>query len=96
MTLQAYEIRFGVMNSASTLKVTAFWDPDANVWVAQSEDVPGLVVEAETLDKLVPELEILIPILLAENKIPTTLTNDRLHYRLEASIDNSIDVSKAA
>jgi predicted RNase H-like HicB family nuclease len=29
--------------------VTAEWDSEAAVWVAESEDVPGLVTEAENL-----------------------------------------------
>lgn len=82
--------------SEGALKITAFWDPDAGVWVAESEDVPGLVVEAESLDKLVPELNILIPELLAANNIPAKLTDHRLHYRLDASLSNAIDVHSAA
>jgi hypothetical protein len=30
-----------------TLK--AGWDPEAKVWVATSDDVPGLITEAETV-----------------------------------------------
>ncbi|MHC5825584.1 MAG: DUF1902 domain-containing protein [Nostoc sp.] len=29
-----------------TFKVEAFWDSDAEVWVAASDDIPGLVTEA--------------------------------------------------
>ena len=50
--------------------VTAFWDAEACVWVAESEDVPGLVTEAETMDILVKKLEVLIPELLDENAYP--------------------------
>jgi predicted RNase H-like HicB family nuclease len=28
--------------------VTAMWDSEAAVWVAESEDMPGLVTEAES------------------------------------------------
>ncbi len=31
-------------------RVEAFWDAEAAVWVATSEDVPGLATEAETID----------------------------------------------
>lgn len=79
-----------------TLKVTAVWDPEAEVWVAESDDVPGLVAEAETLDLLVPELNSLIPTLMAENHVATNVADHRLHYRLQACIDKSIDVSSAA
>jgi hypothetical protein len=33
--------------------VTATWDSEASVWVAESEQVPGLVTEAESLEGLV-------------------------------------------
>jgi predicted RNase H-like HicB family nuclease len=32
--------------------VKATWDPEASVWVAESEDVPGLITEADTLEAL--------------------------------------------
>jgi hypothetical protein len=66
------------------------------VWVAESDDLPGLVVEAETLDKLVPELEMLIPALMAENGVRAPLIDDRLHYRLNARISSSIPIPTAA
>jgi len=28
------------------IQVKAFWDSDARVWVAESDDVPGLITEA--------------------------------------------------
>ncbi|WP_434612123.1 DUF1902 domain-containing protein [Tabrizicola sp. M-4] len=37
---------------ARPMTVTAIWDDEANVWVASSEDVYGLNVEAETLEQL--------------------------------------------
>jgi predicted RNase H-like HicB family nuclease len=44
--------------------VRAIWDDEAHVWVATSEDVPGFVTEADTLeqlrDKALPLLEELI------------------------------------
>ncbi|WP_369053434.1 DUF1902 domain-containing protein [Burkholderia gladioli] len=49
------------------VQVSAFWDVDANVWVAESKDVPGLITEAETIDALVRKLEVLIQELQEEN-----------------------------
>ena len=51
------------------LIVNAFWDEEAGVWVASSNsnDVPGLVAEAETMDKLVAVLQDRIPELLEAN-----------------------------
>jgi predicted RNase H-like HicB family nuclease len=50
-------------------KVIAFWDPEASVWVAESEDVPGLVTEAETVEQLVAKLRVLVPELLEANGV---------------------------
>ena len=33
-------------------KVKAFWDAETAVWVATSEDIPGLATEAETIEAL--------------------------------------------
>lgn len=43
------------------------WDEDARVWVVTSDNVPGLVAEAETLERLSTKLEVLIPELLKLN-----------------------------
>ena len=52
--------------------IRAFWDDEAKVWVAHSDDVPGLVTEAQSVDQLVEKLKTLIPELLAENGINAT------------------------
>ena len=51
------------------LKVYAFWDTDAEVWVATSENVPGLVTEAFTIESLTQKLREIIPELLVLNPI---------------------------
>jgi predicted RNase H-like HicB family nuclease len=50
-------------------KVTAFWDPEASVWVAESEDVPGLVTEADSVEQLVAKLRTMVPELLEANGV---------------------------
>jgi hypothetical protein len=45
----------------------ATWDPDAQVWTATSSDVPGLVVESDTLEELVKEAKAIVPDLLELN-----------------------------
>ena len=45
-TAYLIEVMEGVMEKA--LFVRAEWDEDAGVWVATSDDVPGLVAEADT------------------------------------------------
>ena len=49
------------------LIVHAVWDDEAKVWVATSDDVPGLVTEAETTERLIEKLKVMIPELLEEN-----------------------------
>jgi predicted RNase H-like HicB family nuclease len=51
----------------NVVEVRAFFDDDAKVWVAESDDVPGLVTEADTVSALVEKLKVLIPELLDEN-----------------------------
>lgn len=46
---------------------SAEWDADAGVWVASSDDVPGLVTESETLESLDTKLQTLVPKLLEAN-----------------------------
>lgn len=47
--------------------VKAGWDGDTGVWVASSEDVPGLVTEAASWDELDAKLISLVPALLTLN-----------------------------
>jgi predicted RNase H-like HicB family nuclease len=51
------------------ITVNAEWDPEARVWVATSDDVPGLVTEAETVEALAEKLAVMIPELLEANGI---------------------------
>lgn len=48
-------------------KIEAFWDQEAQVWVAESSDILGLVTEADNLDLLTNKLKQMIPELLATN-----------------------------
>jgi uncharacterized protein DUF1902 len=54
---------FGLMRDP-VYHVHVTWDPEARVWVATSEDILGLAVEAPTLQALARKLRILIPELL--------------------------------
>jgi predicted RNase H-like HicB family nuclease len=47
--------------------VRAEWDEEARVWVATSDDVPGLATEGDTLENLIEKLKIMIPELLHAN-----------------------------
>ena len=49
--------------------VEASWDAEAAVWVATSEDVPGLATEAETIEALTQKLRCMIPELVLLNRV---------------------------
>lgn len=49
--------------------IRAEWDQEAAVWVATSDDVPGLATEAETLEALTAKLERMVPELLDANGV---------------------------
>jgi Domain of unknown function (DUF1902) len=57
----------GGLPMSGTILVRADWDPEAKVYVATSDDVPGLVAEAETLEALEVKLQGLVPELLELN-----------------------------
>ncbi len=48
-------------------RIEANWDAEARVWVAESDDVPGLVCEAPTVEDLIEMLHRLVPELLELN-----------------------------
>ncbi|HVJ54340.1 MAG TPA: DUF1902 domain-containing protein [Aliidongia sp.] len=58
-----------------SILVHAVWDPEADVFVATSEDVPGLATEAATPAELLKKLQVMIPELLELNGDPRV--NDR-------------------
>ena len=47
--------------------VKAEWDAEAAVWVASSEDVPGLATGADSFEALIEKLKTVVPELLEEN-----------------------------
>ena len=48
------------------------WDDEAAVWIATSDDVPGLVMESGSLDALIERVRFAIPELLQLNNISST------------------------
>ncbi len=54
---------------ARPYEIIARWDGEAGVWVAESDDVPGLVAEADTPTRLAEKLRGLIPELLHLNGV---------------------------
>ena len=68
-------------------EILAQWDSEAGVWVAESEDVPGLVAEADSPNVLARKLRTLIPELLELNGRPVgPMTSFRVRYQHEESV----------
>ena len=44
--------------------IAARWDAEASVWIATSDDVPGLVIEAATWPAMIEEVRLVLPELL--------------------------------
>jgi predicted RNase H-like HicB family nuclease len=73
--------------------VRAVWDSDAGVWVGESEDVPGLVTEADSVEALEAKLPGLIQDLLedengSEVELPVQIIAEsfsRVHVRTRAA-----------
>ncbi|MBQ9249417.1 MAG: DUF1902 domain-containing protein [Oscillospiraceae bacterium] len=49
-------------------RITMTWDAEASVWIATSEDVPGLVLESGSFDALIERVRFAIPELLELNQ----------------------------
>jgi len=74
------------------LVVTANWDDEARVWVATSDDVPGLATEAKSVEALIEKLKNMIPELLDANgysdgddEVPFQLLVNEAAHRATAS-----------
>lgn len=73
--------------------VRAVWDSEAGVWVAESEDVPGLVTEADSVEALEAKLTGLIQDLLEDEngsdvELPVYIIAEsfsRVHVRTRAA-----------
>jgi predicted RNase H-like HicB family nuclease len=60
-------------NERDHFEVRAHWDAKAGVWWAESDDIPGLVTEAQSFDELVGNVCALIPDLLELNGVRPAL-----------------------
>ena len=63
----------------TNLEIQVPWDNDAGVWIATSEDIPGLCVQADTFDELIdisnqfsPEMLLLSPVSYTHLTLPTS------------------------
>jgi len=68
-----------------SITINARWDPEANVWIATSDDVAGLVVEADTWPAMIEEVRLVLPDLLELSGEPAD--NLSLTFRAEEHLD---------
>jgi predicted RNase H-like HicB family nuclease len=45
-------------------RIEAEWDTEAEIWVATSPDVPGLVLQGRTQDEIVEKVRLVLPALI--------------------------------
>jgi hypothetical protein len=67
--LQSFLKGIGGVMSVKPFFVRAEWDEEARVWVATSDDVPGLATEEDSMEGLIEKLKVIIPELLEANGI---------------------------
>ena len=54
-------------------KVSLTWDDEAYVWLASSDDIPGLALESGSLDALMERVKAAIPDLINERNTDITI-----------------------
>ena len=65
-------------------RVYCTWDPEAQVWISTSDDVPGLATGADTLDALVDKLKVVIRSLLEANGLLSDHTSGDIPFAVIA------------
>ena len=65
-------------------RISFFWDDEANVWIATSEDIHGLILEHSSFDRLMEKVRLAVPELLEmENRLHGTIALDFVALRKE-------------
>ena len=76
------------------LTVQAVWDADVQVWVATSENVPGLATEADTIEALTAKLHNMIPELLILNNSISEDYSGSINFELSTLRQELIQVGQ--
>ncbi|MCL2266605.1 MAG: DUF1902 domain-containing protein [Treponema sp.] len=61
--------------------ITLTWDDEASVWIAESRDIPGLILESASFDNLIEQVKKAIPDLLDQDG--KTFSQAKLHFKAE-------------
>ena len=65
----------------SEYNIILTWDDEASVWIAESNDIPGLILEDNSFDTLVERVKIAVPDLLWHNE--QSHSQAKLHFKAE-------------
>ena len=57
------------------------WDEESSVWIAESQDIPGLILESGSFDALVERVKIAVPDLLGSDRAERTQA--KIHFKAE-------------
>jgi hypothetical protein len=77
----------------SAIRVRAEWDEEAQVWVAEGTNLPGLVTEADTVEVLLDKLRVMVPELLSYS--PELASGFRSEIKVTLFRRDSIDLVAA-
>jgi hypothetical protein len=99
-TIKNYLNKFGDQIKPGPFKmnehqVKAHWDEEANLWWSESDDVPGLCVEALTFEELENRLSDLIPELLILNNIVEASDNKPIRFCVLAEKCSTVTMRSA-
>ena len=81
------------MMSTTVFQIDAFWDADLAVWVATSENVPGLATEAESFDELQQKLRTMVPELLVLNRVLAEDYKGSISFELITHTQETVEVA---
>lgn len=73
--------------SKRAVEVHAIWDPEAEVWSAEAENLPGLATEADTPEALMEKLRVMVPELLSYSPDLAAKLGPEIHLVLERSFE---------
>ena len=63
------------------ITVILSWDEESSVWIAESQDLPGLILESGSFDALVERVKYAIPDLLELGGVKHVQT--KIHFKAE-------------
>jgi hypothetical protein len=81
------------MEQTAIFQINAFWDADSAVWVATSDDVPGLATEADSFEGLQQKLRHMVPELLVLNQVIAQDYRGTISFELTSHARETVEVA---